>query len=229
MSLFYRNILPRCALVFLKSTTHLNISKLISRNLFNLRFSLDSIVIYCRYINCNKIVGFLPDIDPSSLEWLLLLLSVVILLLLLFSIDDGAIADVGDVFSSTSWSSLQYSVPPSLSANSSPIGPKKPLIRLCCTNVTNKTFQLTRYQLPRTRGTPEALNMINFGFSSHHKVIFTKWTATFITFGSKESRVVPLAVRFSIANETCATFIQKLSALLALQTRSVPFEVRCYS
>lgn len=62
-----------------------------------------------------------PDIDPSSLEWLLLLLlSVVILLLLLFSIDDGAIADVGDVFSSTSWSSLQYSVPPSLKANSSP-------------------------------------------------------------------------------------------------------------
>lgn len=75
----------------------------------------------------------LPDIDPNSLEWLLLLKIVVLWLVLLFilvllllsigmllllcSIDVRCVkAD----FSSTSWSSLQYNEPPSRNANSSP-------------------------------------------------------------------------------------------------------------
>lgn len=58
-----------------------------------------------------------PDIDPISLEWLLLL-KLVLLLLLWLSNDVATI--LSDDFSNISLSALQYNDPPSLRANSSP-------------------------------------------------------------------------------------------------------------
>lgn len=55
-----------------------------------------------------------PDIDPNSLEWLLLLRFV----LLLLSIGGGIPLWID--FSNTSWSDLQYNELPSRNANSSP-------------------------------------------------------------------------------------------------------------
>ena len=60
-----------------------------------------------------------PDIEPNSLEWLLLLKFELLLLLLLLLSIDGATLLWAD-FSITSWSSLQYNDPPSRKANSSP-------------------------------------------------------------------------------------------------------------
>lgn len=65
-----------------------------------------------------------PDIEPNSLEWLLLLrlvwlLLLLQLLLLLLSIEEDVRLLCED-FSKTSWSSLQYNTPPSRNANSSP-------------------------------------------------------------------------------------------------------------
>lgn len=57
--------------------------------------------------------------QPSSVELLLWLLLLRLVLLLLSA--DGRCGVVGaDVFSMWSWSSLQYKLPPSLNANSSP-------------------------------------------------------------------------------------------------------------
>lgn len=88
--------------------------------------------------------------------------------------------------------------------------------------------------------------MVNFGFGAHHKIVFTKSIATFITFSTKESGnklnfnlklflrrfsgtspgVISFTVRFPISNKTGAVLIQKLPAFLTFQTRRVPFQVR---
>lgn len=49
--------------------------------------------------------------------------------------------------------------------------------------------KITWYQLPSTSWTAKALNMVNFGFSTHHKIAFTKSIATFITFCTKKSKM----------------------------------------
>lgn len=61
----------------------------------------------------------LPDIEPNSLEWLLLFKLVLLLLSMI-----GATRLCAD-FSKISWSFLQYNDPPSRNANSSPVEKNK--------------------------------------------------------------------------------------------------------
>lgn len=80
-------------------------------------YSLASFHYQLNVVQRIKSISDSPDIDPISLEWLLLL-KLVLLLLLILSIV-GALC-VCPNFSNVSWSSLQYNEPPSRNANSSP-------------------------------------------------------------------------------------------------------------
>ena len=75
-------------------------------------------------------------------------------------------------------------------------------------------------------GASETLYVVDFGFGSHHKVVFTKRIPALITFGAEQTNVVALAVGLAVAHEARAALVEELTALLALQARRVPLEVR---
>lgn len=158
------------------------------------------------------IIYFLPDIEPNSLELLLLpellllVLLIVITTWLLLSRKSIAAFSRSDCanLSSASLSILQNKVLPSRSANSSPDWCKKNVMNL---QNMNNDILLTWNQLTRTCCASEAFQMKYFRFRAHHKVIFAEWVSAFITLCSKQSNVISLAVGFSVPHKACAAFV----------------------